>query len=166
LLAASARLKHEGKKFTLTLVGDGQLRSSLEQQIQREGLNDHVHLVGVKSSTEIREILERARAFVLPSFAEGLPVVLMEALALGRPVVTTAIAGTPELVDEQCGWLIPAGSEEALVDAMTAVLDANSKELNRKGVFGRERVKQLHDAERNAENLIRAFGNPRQARKA
>ena len=88
----------------------------------------------------------RARAFVLPSFAEGLPVVLMEALAMSRPVIATAIAGIPELVDAECGWLIPPGSENALVDAISAALAASPRELAAKGAAGRERVRALHDA--------------------
>jgi len=87
---------------------------------------------------------------VLPSFAEGLPVVLMEAMALSRPVITTAIAGIPELADDRCGWLTPAGSSEALVAAMTEALEASSETLSAKGEVGRERVRRLHSAETNA----------------
>ena len=110
---------------------------------------------GIRSSAEIREHLLGARVFVLPSFAEGLPVVLMEALALARPVITTAIAGIPELVDSGCGWLIPAGSEDALVGAMKEALAASRDQLDRKGQVGRERVHRLHDGRRNAEDLLR-----------
>lgn len=155
LLAACGSLKREGRHFTLTLVGDGELRSTLEEQVRREGLSDHVRLVGVKSSAEIRELLERARAFVLPSFAEGLPVVLMEALALGRPVITTAIAGIPELVDDQCGWLVPAASEAALIEAMKAVLSASAADLSSKAKIGRDRVIELHDVQRNSAHLLK-----------
>ena len=79
----------------------------------------------------------------------------MEALALRRPVISTAIAGIPELVDDSCGWLIPAGSEEALVEAMTAALQASAEELSAKGVAGRERVLNMHDADRNAALLLK-----------
>jgi glycosyltransferase involved in cell wall biosynthesis len=95
---------------------------------------------------------------VLPSFAEGLPVVLMEALTLSRPVITTAIAGIPELVDQECGWLIPAGSEDALVAAMTEALRASPEELGAKGAAGRDRVHRMHDASRNAALVVDAIG--------
>jgi glycosyltransferase involved in cell wall biosynthesis len=98
---------------------------------------------------------------VLPSFAEGLPVVIMEALALARPVVTTAIAGIPELVDDQCGWVVPAGSEEALADAMSQALRVSAEELRAKGRVGRERVHLLHDATRNAEQIVAAIAADR-----
>jgi glycosyltransferase involved in cell wall biosynthesis len=157
LIAASARLMRAGHSFTVTIIGDGELRSSLDADIRGAGLQQHVHLVGVQSSSEIREALARARAFVLPSFAEGLPVVIMEALALARPVIVTAVAGIPELVDSGCGWLIPAGSEDALADAMIEVLEASPDELDRRGHVGRERILRLHDAQSNAALLVQAI---------
>lgn len=154
LIDACDRLRESGERFSLTIVGNGPLRQALEADVCSRKLNSFVTFAGVRSSSEIREHLDRARVFVLPSFAEGLPVVLMEALALARPVITTAIAGIPELVDEGCGWLIPAGSEEALVTAMTAALHSPAAELAAKGEVGRERVHRMHDAERNAAALM------------
>ena len=142
----------------LTIVGDGELRSEIESDIHQRGLGNVVRLAGVQTAAEIREQLHKSRAFVLPSFAEGLPVVLMEALALSRPVITTAIAGIPELVDEGCGWLIPAGSVDALVEAMAEALHAPTAELVAKGAVGRERVLRLHDVDRNSARLLDAIG--------
>jgi colanic acid/amylovoran biosynthesis glycosyltransferase len=164
LIAACERLRAAGEQFSLTIVGDGEMRGAVENDIRRRKLDDVVSLVGVRTSAEIRNHLLSARAFVLPSFAEGLPVVIMEALALSRPVIATAIAGIPELVDNECGWLIPAGSEDALVDAMNAVLHAAPEELAAKGAIGRARVRRLHDAERNAALLIAAIASHRRAR--
>lgn len=90
---------------------------------------------------------------VLPSFAEGLPVVLMEAMAMGCPVVTTAIAGIPELVDRETGWLIRAGCVDALADAMEAALDTPVPVLRRMGAVGRARVLDMHDPDSNARIL-------------
>src|SRR3982751_856742 len=74
------------------------------------------------------------RALVLPSFAEGLPVVIMEAMALRRPVISTFVAGIPELVETgKCGWLVPAGDVPALVEAMRQSLQASPTELERLG---------------------------------
>ena len=157
LIAACERLKEGGEHFSVTLVGDGELRGALEHEILRRGLEDIVSLVGIRTAPEIRQHLLRARAFVLPSFAEGLPVVLMEALALSRPVITTAIAGIPELVDDTCGWLIPAGSEEALVRAMTKALHASANELASKGAVGRQRVREMHDVGNNGGRLAVAI---------
>lgn len=157
LIAACDRLRAEGERFTVTIIGDGELRSALEADIRARKLDDCVTLAGVCTASEIRDHLLRARTFVLPSFAEGLPVVLMEALALSRPVITTAIAGIPELVDEECGWLIPAGSEQALAHAMAEALRASSKELTFKGSVGRERVRQMHNSTTNAAAVVEAI---------
>src|SRR5262249_36848086 len=90
----------------------------------------------------------------LPSFAEGLPVVLMEALALGRPVVTTYIAGIPELVRPgREGWLVPAGSVEELAAAMREVLSAPAERLTEMGRSGAEWAAQRHDAGAEAKKL-------------
>jgi len=150
LIAACERLRATGAGFTLTIIGDGELRGELEAEIRERRLDDRISLAGTCTSAEIRQRLLRARAFVLPSFAEGLPVVIMEALALARPVITTAIAGIPELVDSECGWVIPAGSEDALVEALSRALRASADELAAKGECGRTRVHQMHDAGKNA----------------
>jgi glycosyltransferase involved in cell wall biosynthesis len=157
LIAACDRMRSTGEQFSITIVGDGELRDELENEVSRRQLHDVVSLAGVRSSAEVREHLLRARAFVLPSFAEGLPVVIMEALGLSRPVITTAVGGIPELVDRESGWLIPAGSEDALVDAMTAALHASPEELSAKGAVGSERVRRMHDARRNAELIVDAI---------
>jgi glycosyltransferase involved in cell wall biosynthesis len=158
LIAACDRLRNVGERFTLTIIGDGELRDEIEAEIRRRKLEDYVTLAGVRTSAEIRNYLARSRAFVLPSFAEGLPVVLMEALALSRPVIATSIAGIPELVDSECGWLIPAGSEKALAEAMAEALHLAPKALAAKGAVGRERVRAMHDAGRNAALVVGAIG--------
>lgn len=159
LIAACGALRDAGERFAVRIIGDGELRPAIEREIKERGLQDHVLLVGARSSAEVREHLREARAFVLPSFAEGLPVVLMEALALSRPVITTAIAGIPELVDGECGWLIPAGSESALVDAMVKALRATDAEIASKGATGRARVREMHDAHRNGPLIAQLAAN-------
>ena len=133
LVEAAALLKARGHDFRLDIAGDGELRGALERQIAEAGLSDNVHLVGTLDGAGVRRLIEDARVFVLPSFAEGLPVVIMEALALERPVIASAIAGTPELVDAGCGWLVPAGSAAAVADAMAAAIDASPETHRRNG---------------------------------
>jgi glycosyltransferase involved in cell wall biosynthesis len=99
----------------------------------------------------------------LPSFAEGLPVVLMEALALSRPVITTWIAGIPELVRPDCGWLVVPGSEHNLANAMQEALRATPEELAMKAQVGCERVRRMHDSDRNAAMLIDAVARRQRA---
>jgi glycosyltransferase involved in cell wall biosynthesis len=87
----------------------------------------------------------------------------MEALALGRPVICTRIAGIPELVDEECGWLVPAGSVEALAEAMQQALEAPAERLTRMGLAGRSRVSVVHDARRNAAELLELISSSKRS---
>ena len=157
LIEAAARLIDVGKSFRLTLVGDGEMRPEIEAMIRRLNLQDVVTITGWASSDIVIDHLVGSRAMVLPSFAEGLPVVIMEAMALERPVVVTAIAGTPELVDERCGWLIPAGSIDALVEAMSEAIDAPTDQLVAMGRDGRRRVLAQHDSRTNGQQLNELF---------
>ncbi|WOK36600.1 glycosyltransferase family 4 protein [Sphingomonas sp. C3-2] len=152
LLRAVARLAHD-HEFTVRIIGDGELRAELEKDIRTLGLEQHVVLLGWRGVDDVRKEILAARAMVLPSLAEGLPVVLMEALALGRPVVTTCIAGIPELVDEACGCLVAAGSDAALAQAIEEILTASPPRLAQMGAIGRERVIRSHNVDRNTSTL-------------
>ena len=155
LVEAARRLADEGVDFELVLVGDGKLRSAIEWQMEKAGIQDRIRITGWASNEEVREELMKARCMVLPSFAEGLPVVIMEAMAMGRPVISTYVAGIPELLKPgQMGWLTPAGCVEALVDAMRAALTAPVEDLNRMGLAGMEVVRKQHNASREADKLL------------
>lgn len=159
LVQAVGRLAAEKTPCELVLVGDGELRGAIEGLAADLGVADRVTITGWASGDEVRRQILAARAMVLPSFAEGLPVVIMEALALGRPVISTYIAGIPELVEPGvCGWLVPSGSISRLVGAMQEVLAAPVTELSRMGRDGRERVAARHDAHAEAARLARLFG--------
>ena len=158
LLEAAKRLADEGLSFELVLVGDGELRSPIEALIARHQLQDQIKITGWASTTDVREHLLNAKVMVLPSFAEGLPVVLMEALALGRPVISTYIAGIPELVENNtCGWLITPGSIEALVIAMRSALLTPQDQLEHMGQAGLERVALNHNIDLEAGKLAVLF---------
>jgi colanic acid/amylovoran biosynthesis glycosyltransferase len=146
LVRAAALLAAEGRAFELVLVGDGEHRSMIEALIARLGLASHVRITGWASADQVKSEMLAARALILPSFAEGLPVVLMEAMALGRPVLTTYVAGIPELViDGETGWLFPAGSIDDMLAAMRACLDSPEEKLERMGQAGRIRALERHD---------------------
>lgn len=146
LLEALAILSEQGVSCCVTLAGDGPLRPALQQRIRELGLVDRVEMPGWLTNSEVQERILRARAFVLPSFAEGLPVVLMEALSLGRPVITTYVAGIPELIgDGVCGWIVPAAGAEELARAMRNCLEASESQILAMGQAGRARVLKMHD---------------------
>lgn len=124
----------------LTLVGDGPERAALEARARDLGLSDHLTFAGYRSQAEVAELLGRATALVLPSFAEGVPVVLMEAMAARLPVVTTRIAGVPELVEDGVsGLLVPPGDADALRVALARLL-CDAHLCRDMGKAGRARV--------------------------
>jgi colanic acid/amylovoran biosynthesis glycosyltransferase len=154
LLDATAKLVARGVDVELTLAGDGPMRGVLEGAIAKHNLGNRVRITGWISSDQVRKELLMSRAMVLPSFAEGLPVVIMEALSLRRPVLTTYVAGIPELVENKVnGWLFPAGSSDRLASAMEECLACTADQLQRMGEAGFERVAKNHSVETEALRL-------------
>lgn len=137
----------------LTVIGDGPDRAALEQQAQ--GLP--VSFVGYKSQTDVAQALSRTDVFVLPSFAEGVPVVLMEAMGSAVPVITTRIAGVSELVeDRRSGWLVPPGDGDALRAALDEAL-ADPDRRRAMGQVGRAKVQADFDIASEAARLSSLF---------
>ncbi|WP_449267455.1 glycosyltransferase [Frigoriglobus tundricola] len=158
LLDAAARLAARGVDFQLVLAGDGPMRPQIDAAIAAQGLGSRVRVTGWLSNDAVRAEIAAARLFVLPSFAEGLPVVLMEALALGRPAITTYVAGIPELVrDGVNGWLVPAGDPVALADVIASALQIEPARLEEMGRAGATAVAAAHDARREAAKLVALF---------
>jgi glycosyltransferase involved in cell wall biosynthesis len=158
LVEAAARLAAGGTPFEIAIVGEGPLRGEIEARIARLGVGDRVKLLGALPEEEVKEQIRASRALVLPSFAEGLPVVIMEALALGRPVLGTWVAGIPELVEPGVtGWLIPPGDAEALAAALARVLALDEPALAELGRRGAARVARQHAARREAALLAASF---------
>jgi colanic acid/amylovoran biosynthesis glycosyltransferase len=160
LLDALHLVLSRGHSCRLVFAGDGEMRQQIEERIRELKLQRHIAITGWVDSSEIRRHLMDARALVLPSFAEGLPVVIMEAMALSRPVITTYVAGIPELVRHgECGWLVPAGDVVSLADAMIDCLDRDDAELTAMGSAGRKRILDRHDIRKETEKLLGIFRN-------
>jgi colanic acid/amylovoran biosynthesis glycosyltransferase len=158
LISAMARLAANGVRFQLVLAGDGPIRPKLEELVRHYELEQSVRITGWISSDEVRNELLAARALVLPSFAEGLPVVIMEALALRRPVLTTYIAGIPELVRHgENGWLFPAGSVEDLANAIEDCISRQPEDIQRMGDAGHDLVIARHSIDMEAAKLAELF---------
>lgn len=155
--AAVAALRWRYPDLKVILIGDGESRAEVEDACRRHDVADRVVLHGWASNAEVRDRIVASRALLLPSLAEGLPVVIMEAFALGRPVISTRVAGIPELLDDSCGWLIPPGDVRALMQAMEAALSATPEALAARGAVGRERVERLHDRRLLAGTLVGLF---------
>nr|WP_208300034.1 glycosyltransferase [Aquabacterium sp. A08] len=159
LVEAARLLRDAGQPLELVLAGDGEMRPEIERLVARYGLQPHVRITGWIGAEQVRTELLAARALVLPSFAEGLPVVIMEAMALHRPVLSTYVAGIPELVQPGVhGWLFPAGDVQALAQAMQTCLDTPPEALQAMGRAAHQRVLQRHDAHTEAAKLVALFG--------
>ncbi len=161
LLEAVALLRDEGRDFNVVLVGDGPMRPRIEARISELGIGHHVTLVGAQDGAGVQAQMLNARALVVPSLSEGLPVVIMEAMALRRPVIAPYLAGIPELVrDGRNGWLYPAADVSALSQRMAQCLDAEPDLLRSMGDAARIDVLEAHDVDREAARLTAFFALP------
>lgn len=158
-LVHAIRILHRaGIRCELVWVGDGPQRSAIEKEIRRDPARLPIKLAGWANSSQVLEHLQNARALVLPSRAENIPSVIMEAFALRRPVVSTRVGGIPELVEDDVnGWLIAPGSPEALAEALCRVLQTPTARLYEMACHGAERVRRFHAVSQQAEQLEQLF---------
>lgn len=157
LVEALAQLLAQGRSVRLRLVGDGEDRAALERQVKTLGLTDSVIFSGAVNQDHIRELYAAADIFCIPSFAEGIPVVLMEAMAMEIPCVTTRITGIPELIqDGETGLLVAPSSVDELAEALARLMDDARLRL-RLAKKGREYVLEHYDLAKNVERLADIF---------
>jgi colanic acid/amylovoran biosynthesis glycosyltransferase len=157
LLAAAAALRDRGHEFRLELVGDGPDRDELTELAEGLDLTDRTVFHGALSHERVRDVLAGASVMCLPSFAEGVPVVLMEAMAMEVPVLTSRIMGIPELVDDgRCGTLVAPGDADSLARALQGLLE-NPEQRALLGRRGRERIRQAYDRPACTRELFRLF---------
>ena len=157
LLEALAQLRATHPEARLTLVGDGPDRGAIEAQVARLGLGGLVDFTGYADEDGVAAHLARADLFVLPSFAEGVPVVLMEAMAARLPVIASRVAGVPELViDGESGFLVPPGDVETLTARIDALL-ADPDRRRTMGEAGRAKVVREYSSAEQAERLHALF---------
>jgi glycosyltransferase involved in cell wall biosynthesis len=158
IVRAARTLVERGIEIEVVLAGDGPLREAIESEIRRCGLETVVRIAGWVDNERVRALLAEARALVVASFAEGLPVVIMEAFAMNRPVLSTHIAGIPELVEnEVSGWLFAPGDIGQLADAMHEAVRAEPIRLAEMGKKGKKRTLERHLASVEAGKLRELF---------
>lgn len=157
LVGAISRLLRDGRKVRLRLVGDGPDRQSLEQEVAGLAIGGSVVFEGAVNQDRIRNLYQAADLFVLPSFAEGIPVVLMEAMSMEIPVVTTFVNGIPELIRHGIdGWLVAPSDEEGLAAAIAILMD-DAALRERLGRAGRQRVSNHYHLGRNTQRLAQIY---------
>jgi glycosyltransferase involved in cell wall biosynthesis len=157
LIKAVDRLVRQGRSIHLRLVGDGPHRRDLESEIARLGLEGHTTLEGNCNQDRVQAFYREADLFALASFAEGVPVVLMEAMAMELPCVTTWITGIPELIRHGIdGWLVAPGDVDQLADAIAKLMD-DPELRQRLGRSARIQVQEKYDLVRNTEHLAAIY---------
>jgi glycosyltransferase involved in cell wall biosynthesis len=154
LIDAAEALYAQGIPVELSIAGGGVLAEALERKAQNSPAADTIRLLGPVGQDDIRDWYAWADVFCLPSFAEGVPVVLMEAMSMELPVVSTPIAGIPELIrDGESGILVPPGRVEELAQALSRL--SRDPALRRDmGAAGRRRVLEEFQPQENAERLL------------
>jgi glycosyltransferase involved in cell wall biosynthesis len=153
MLDAMAELQRQGRTFRLTLAGDGPDRPMLEEQARSLSLEDRVVFAGWKNQDELRDLYRQSDVFVMSSFAEGVPVVLMEAMATGVPCVAPRINGIPELIrDGLDGLLFSASDVAELVCALARMMDDPSLRRSM-AASSRTRVADKYDLQKNVDRL-------------
>jgi len=157
LVDAARRLGKDNRDFRVTIVGAGPQEQGLRAAIREAGLEARVTLAGALNQEQVRRLYGEADAFVLPSFAEGIPVVLMEAMASGVPCVTTRITGIPELIrSDDEGLLVAPSDAEALAAAIARLIDDPALRA-RIAAAARRRIDADFHLERNTARLGSLF---------
>jgi glycosyltransferase involved in cell wall biosynthesis len=157
LIAAIAALVQEGRYIRLRFAGDGPERTALRQDVESRGLSGQVSFEGNVNQDKLLDLYRESDALVMSSFAEGLPVVLMEAMAMEIPCVAPWVNGIPEIVTHETdGLLVPPGDAEALARAIARLMD--DAELRRTlGQKARLKILEKFDLQRNTQHLADAF---------
>ena len=162
LIRAIALVREQLPHVGAMIVGEGPERPVLNELIAELGLEDNVTLVGAKSHGATLELIERAKVFCLASQrardgdCDALPVVIREAMVRGVPVISTRVAGIPETIDEEVGWLVDPRSPAQLAHAITSAL-CDDEERVRRGLAARARVLRQWTVEDQATGILRVF---------
>jgi len=153
LFEAVGELRGRGLDIAVIVVGDGPARAEVEAAAAVLRVSEHLRFLGSVGQDDLLARYAAADIFCLPSFAEGIPVVAMEAMAMALPVVTTRVMGIPELVEDgKHGLLVPPGRVDALTDALERLV-RNPDERRLMGVAGREKVRADYDVARSARRM-------------
>ncbi|MCM3569379.1 glycosyltransferase [Neobacillus mesonae] len=160
---AVTELIKKGYNIELSIIGDGPLKQDLEVRITENNMNNHIKILGWKTQEEIIQLLKKADLFLAPSITskdgdmEGIPVVLMEAMAMGKPIISTYHSGIPELIiDNENGWLVPERDVESLSKKIAYAID-NHINWEQIGKAARRTVSEKHDINKLNKRLEKIF---------
>jgi glycosyltransferase involved in cell wall biosynthesis len=153
LICAARKLLNEGRQFRISIVGTGPDEASLKTATEKLGLSEYIHFTGALNQDAVHALYKEADIFVLPSFAEGIPVVLMEAMACGIPCISSKITGIPELIRSNAeGLLLPPSDVDSLHQALVQLMD---NELLRESISraARKRIVSHFNLDKNIARL-------------
>ena len=166
LIDACAILKQRDIPFRCDIIGKGEWRERLQNQIDTLGVGDRVRLVGARPQDQVQQAYHDADLFVLPCVIgrdgnrDGLPTVLLEAMASGLPAVTTTVTGNPEIVDHaENGLLVPPNDADALADALATLLQ-NDGQRHALAQAARVKVEAAFDVQANVAQLHAWLAEP------
>jgi glycosyltransferase involved in cell wall biosynthesis len=158
LLAALAELARSGRDARLLVAGEGEHRDAVERAIRDLGLGERARCLGRADAAQVRWLLERARALVVPSIYEGMPLVVLEAMEAGRAVIASRVSGIPEVVrDGETGWLVPAEDPAALATTLARARDRPA-EVAALGRAGRALLEREYRPPQIAARWLAAIG--------
>jgi glycosyltransferase involved in cell wall biosynthesis len=158
LIEAVAEAKTRGFSGKLVLVGDGEMRTAIEKRISDLQLESQVELLGWQSGSVIQHHIANCRCLVLASFAEGLPVVIMESMAMKRPVISSLITGIPELIQNNIdGWLVTSGDRRSLANAIVEMSEMPVEDIEKMGAASQKRVLERHSTDTEVGKLEKLF---------
>lgn len=163
LVNACEELRRQRRDFRCLVIGDGPLREELVRRVGELSLEHHVSFAGALPQEKLRDTLSTAVALVLPSIVtptgdrDALPTVLLEAMAMGLPAISTRVGGIPEIIDDgETGWLVNPGNAAELASAMNAVL-RDPETSRKKGLAGRRKATREFDLDNNVSRLAKLF---------
>lgn len=160
LLEALAELAGEGRGVRLLIAGSGEQEASLRAKALELGIAEAARFLGRCDAARVRRLLAGARCLVVPSIYEGMPLVILEAMAESVPVVASAVSGIPEVVaDGETGWLVPPEDPPRLASALRQALD-DAADARRRGEAGRRRVEEAFTPRAAAERWVEVVPGP------
>src|SRR5207245_1460962 len=165
LIEAAAILKRYGRAFKVEIIGSGPLRNELENRVKQLGMGDCVEFKGPQPQESVSSAYQRASIFALPCVVtedgdrDGIPTVVLEAMASGVPVVSTPVSGIPELIESsRDGMLVPPNSPLLLAEALDRLL-SDSQLRDRLAQAARAKIESRFLAERSSSQLLNLFQN-------
>ncbi|ADQ13554.1 glycosyltransferase [Halanaerobium hydrogeniformans] len=155
LFKALEKLKDKNKSFYLLIAGKGKLENQLKELVKKYDMKNEIYFLGTRR--DIPQLMAAADFFVMSSHWEGLPVVLLEAMASGLPVIYTNVGGVGQVIDSNFGYLVTPDDENELADKIIEMINLSDSERNKMGEYARGKVKREYSIDNMVENFVKLY---------